>query len=322
MSRPSNELIIKDENAHQIAQALYNAVTGKTESISKRYFDNYEVNNSSIVQLYRKLTQTYVQWQVIEKNENITVFHVDDNKQVFSSIERFQLYDKSTTSPVQNINLTFNILLALPNIEKPQPYKITVDITSKVALRHHAKLKGRSQNLILKLFRGDIISVKVEYVDYTVARTMLSTIDSWISEIELNKKNKFIDLLQRKSHWFSPLSSAIMFLISAYVCYYLVDIINLEYEQNIILLKYLISTIGITGLFFFIGGILGRFLEISIDRIDDISYISLNKGDNKILSEAQKKQNRSYLKAMVWFILLTLQAVFSSTIANWIMSKI
>ncbi|GAB3240403.1 MULTISPECIES: hypothetical protein [Psychrobacter] len=66
MTQDTTQLIIKDDNAYKLAQALYNTVTGKTESLSRSYSDNYEVNNESIVQLYNKMVQTYAQWEVID----------------------------------------------------------------------------------------------------------------------------------------------------------------------------------------------------------------------------------------------------------------
>ena len=54
MTQDTTQLIIKDDNAYKLAQALYNTVTGKTESLSRSYSDNYEVNNESIVQLYNR----------------------------------------------------------------------------------------------------------------------------------------------------------------------------------------------------------------------------------------------------------------------------
>ena len=66
MTQDKTQLIIKDDNAYKLAQALYNTVTGKTESLSRSYSDNYEVNNESIVQLYNKMVQTYAQWEVID----------------------------------------------------------------------------------------------------------------------------------------------------------------------------------------------------------------------------------------------------------------
>lgn len=172
MTQDTTQLIIKDDNAYKLAQALYNTVTGKTESLSRSYSDNYEVHNESIVQLYNKMVQTYAQWEVISRNENITIFHIDNSKQVFSSIDRFQGYDKSSTSPVENIVITFNVLLGLSNVEKPQPYKISINITSKIAAKHKAK-SNNSTRLLYRLFKGQIITIQIEHIDSIVAKNML-----------------------------------------------------------------------------------------------------------------------------------------------------
>ncbi len=85
--------LIQGGEAYKIAQALYHVVTGKTETVSKQFTDNYRVTLDDLKQLQAKLEQMCTQWTIIERNENITIFHIDDNKEVFSSINRLQLYD-------------------------------------------------------------------------------------------------------------------------------------------------------------------------------------------------------------------------------------
>lgn len=90
-----NGFLVQGSEAYKIAQAIYHTVTGKTESISKQYSENYKINLDDIRQLNAKCIQMCAQWNVIGHNENITVYHIDNNKEIFTSVDRLQLYDQS-----------------------------------------------------------------------------------------------------------------------------------------------------------------------------------------------------------------------------------
>ena len=109
-------VLVQGDDTYKIAQALYHSVTGKTETVSKQFSENYRITFDDIRQLHAKFQQMCAQWKVLGQNENITVFHVDDNKEVFSSIDRIELYDLSQTSPIESITFEFTFLAALPMI--------------------------------------------------------------------------------------------------------------------------------------------------------------------------------------------------------------
>lgn len=306
--------LIQGGEAYKLAQALYHVVTGKTETLSKQFSDNYRVTLDDLKQLHAKLDQMCTQWTVIESNENITIFHIDDNKEVFSSIDRLQLYDSSKSEPVESISFEFNVLVSLPVVKKPQPYKITIRITSKIAAMHKSEKEGVARALY-RLFRSGVISIEIEYVDYVVARNMLSTLDSWVKEIEVAKKQKALELLQKHSHWAPKIASLVLFLVAVYAAVISADLVSFPAADNAFLAKYLLSSFGFIVGFFFLGVILGGFVEGSVDRVEEVSYINLNKGDQKLLAEFQKRNTRSVWKAVISFFFITVHAVACSYIA-------
>ena len=89
----------------QAIQDIYNEITGKTEKLSKSYRNDHKTSFEVIEQLNIKIYQLYEQYNIIEKNCNVTLYHIDDCKEVYSSFERFKLYDRSSTSPIENIRL-------------------------------------------------------------------------------------------------------------------------------------------------------------------------------------------------------------------------
>ena len=163
-----------------------------------------------------------------------------------------------------------------------------------------------------------IINLDIEYVDYVVARNMISTLDSWVREIEVTKRSKLLKFLQRYSHWIPQISGVLLFLFSTLSGIYSADVIlNNESTLNL-QSKFLISTFSFITVFYFIGNWFGRMAEYSIDRIEDISYIEINKGDKKLLEEFKKRNNRSIAKTFASFVLITVHAISCSYIGTLI----
>lgn len=65
-----------------------------------------------------------------------------------------------------------------------------------------------------------------------------------------------------------------------------------------------------------------RFLEYSIDRVEEVSYIKINKGDKRLLEQFNKRNNCSAWKAVGSFALITAHAIACSYIGTVIFSRL
>ena len=171
----------------QMVQDVYNEITGKTENISKSYRLHHKTSLVDLEQLNIKIHQLYEQYNIIEDNCNVTLYHVDDCKEVFSSFERFKLGDKSSLSSVGNIRLQYNFLILLPKTNRPQPYKIEVDIHSRAAIKQKASKEHGMARRIMHIVASRTAILEIEYIDYTVARNFRTAIDSWFNGLEQSK---------------------------------------------------------------------------------------------------------------------------------------
>lgn len=306
--------MVKGSQAFKIAQALYNTVTGKTEKLSKRFSENYKIEINDIIQLHAKVEQMCAQWNVIESNENITIHHINDNKEVFSSLERFKVYDQSQTSPVESIVYEFNLLIQLSNTPKPQPYQITVRFDSKIAIQEKmlTDLPGR---VFIRLFRGGAINLDIDYVDYVVARNIVSTIDSWVSTIETAPNNKALKILQNHSHNFGNISGFILMIIALITSVSFVNKLSFSIGNNQQLAEFLLVSFGFIITSYFIGKALGTFIANGLNRVFELSYIKINVGDEKAIESAIKKNKKSFTKVTMSFLLVTAHAIGSSYFA-------
>ena len=265
---------------HKIAQAIYHAVTGKTEKLTREFSENYCIKFTDIEQLQAKLLQTCAQWNVLAHNENITIQHLDDNSQSFSSIEKLKFYDASQTSPVEGITFEFNLLISLPQVEKPQPYKIIVRIISLFAMAK--KMRGGAR--FFRYFRNCTIFVEIEYVDYVVARNILSTLDSWVNEIHISSKNKVLKIAQRFSHWIPRISSAALMLLATITSFYIADnVFKSPLDNSSLLAKFLLVTFAFIAGSSYFGSWVGSIAEWGIDCLQEFSYIEINIGDKRLI---------------------------------------
>jgi len=312
-----SELQISSPEGHKIAQALYHAVTGKTERMTRRFNDCYNVKFSDLEQLNAKFFQMCTQWHVLEQNSNITLYHLDENKEVFSSLERMRKYDQSQTSPVESVSFIFNVLIACPNGTKPQPYRITVRVLSTITLLNRMQ-NNMPPSSIIRFFTEGPIVVDVEYVDYVVARNMVSTFQSWVDEIQISEKNRYVEKLQKYSHWFARVSGALMVILASYASFQMTEKYLSTDSGDLLLAKFLIFSLAFVASASILGNWLGRLLESAIDSIRPLSYIRLNVGDERLITKFTSRNTRSWLLASVTFLLVSLNAIFNSVIASYV----
>src|SRR5688500_1816062 len=100
----------------KVVQSIYNDITGKSEKLTKRYEDSFQVRMADLEQLHHKISQACEQYDVKALNVAITVAHIDDTAETFSSFERFQLYNQSNTHAVRNVVVAYNLLILLPKL--------------------------------------------------------------------------------------------------------------------------------------------------------------------------------------------------------------
>lgn len=317
---PSSRTVVESSDSHKIAQAVYHAVTSKTEKLTKTFSDNYCVKFADLEQLHAKCSQMCSQWTVMGSSENITVHHVDDNNQNFSSIERLKEYDQSQTCAVEGITFEFKLLLALSSTPKAQPYNITARIMSPLAMMSRIN-RDLPPPRFLRFFRGGAIVVEVEYVDYVVARNIMSTLESWVNEIQISSRSEVLRFAQRFSHWIPRISGAMLLLISAITAIQLTDQSLESNSGDAILAKFLIGTFAFIAASMYMGTWLGRFTEGAIDRLQELSYIDFNRGDARLLDSYKKRNIISIIGAMVSFALISAQAIACGIVGTYIYEK-
>ena len=208
-------------------------------------------------------------------------------------------------------------MITLPKSKRLQNYKVSVKISSKLSmLSEISSVHGIPRNIIsIVSSRNSVVSVK--YVDYTIERNFIDTIDSWFSVLSVAKVSKYELLLQKFSYFIPPVSRYLMMLFSGFLIFYYSANIISEISKNLNLLY--LSLIGSFGFILLTGAFaryFGRVSEINIDNISDLSCLLFNKGDSKLLNEYKYKNKMAKLKVVFSVITNVGLGILSSIIAS------
>lgn len=236
--------------------------------------------------LNTKICQLYDQYNIVGKNCTITVYHINDNKQQFSSFERFKLFDMSSLSPCENIQIEYSFLVVLPNLPKAQNYKITLSLSSRTALRkREISEHGPARGILRYMGMFTTGEIEIQYVDYVVARTFLVAIDEWYNALDKSPKPKLIAFLKDNSEHL-PFLFAIV-TSTALAISILKNQTDFIGETPTLSSLFSGFTLGIFACFACVAISLkmGRLCEYTVDSYSPISYLKLNRGDDQAIDE-------------------------------------
>lgn len=185
-------------------QDIYHQVTGRTEQIRKRHFDNLLLEYSDLEQLHHKIMQLCDVHRVIARNETISVFHDKERKEQFTSFDRFAAYNANATSPCVSIVLKYNFSLIPAGLQKPQEYVVAVRLISRIALLEQMDdeappfLRGGGY---FGYVHESTAEVTIDYVDYVIARGFVEATDEWAKGCKSVPQSKFLNFGRRHSYW-------------------------------------------------------------------------------------------------------------------------
>lgn len=300
ISGEDETVVLSDGNpvSMQVLQNIYNEITGKKESLEKTFTHDHRVTIEDLKQLHHKIIQSQEPFHIIEHNESITVFHINDNKEVFSSFDRFCLYDSSITSPVENVRFEYNFLIKMPIVEKIQSYSIKIDVISREGMKERFKNEESLQNRVFPLVATRTSHIKIEYIDYRTAKIFQSVFEEWIKSLDTTKRNNFFGFIQKNSDY---IPFVFRIITAFFIAFFTIYNIEVWFDKSDETLSSLIIGISAFTLIYGISSIawrIGRSVEMALDQIQPISYVIINRGDEKVVHNANKKKNISVTKIL------------------------
>lgn len=300
MENNNSELIVSQDGevsslpvSMQVYQAIYNEITGKTETITDSYNNYLILELADLFQLEHLLNQFLEQYQLSAFNVAITIFHSKATKERFSSFERLKIYNVTNNSPIERISIELNILITPPKLSKPQNYKISINIVSGATVIAKTKPDlpvGVPGMVLMRAVQRHAVKVEIEYIDYIIARSFSEILRSWVTSIKEQKPNNKLKSLQKKSHFFRLTSELLFFIMSIIITVTYAKLFLANATQNYVpLVQYLLISGCAIILSKQFGSVLGRSIEHKVDSINtnEMSFIHINAGDKKQYVEFQ-----------------------------------
>lgn len=141
----------------QQVQQIFHEITGKTDTLSKRYQVNFKIDADDLVQLHERLRQAVEQYNVKAHNCSVTVHFIDDNRQQFQSFESFRLMSASSTACVESVHIKYDLLIIPTLTQALQTFELQIQLTSRVAAERRIEdsLDAYHPLSYIKLTRGD-----------------------------------------------------------------------------------------------------------------------------------------------------------------------
>jgi hypothetical protein len=294
-------------------QAIYNQVTGRTEQLRKRFSEHLLIEVSEIEQLNHKILQLRNVHQTVAQNTIVSIFHEQDRKEQFTSFERFLAYNAGAASPTVNVVIKYNFSIIPAGINRPQEYVITVRLTSRVAIIRELEDENRHfGSYFLHLAGASPAEVTIDYVDYVIARGFLEAFEEWVKGCNASPNILWLETLQRRSHF---IPKAMQILTAGLITWFAWAATPSFFSDNFVnetWTRFFVIYTGCAYILVSLAGSVGRLLERSIDNYPILSYLKLNKGDEKAIREFGLNRKKTLVK----FLLSTLGMIVIGVISS------
>ena len=323
MQHDEKGLVLAEADSFKAAQALYWAVTGKTEKLTRTFGNDHEITREALRQLHAKCDQVCTQWTVLLKSSDITLRHIDGSTDTFSSFDRFTVYDASRTAAVDVITYTFNTLLRLPSIEKPQNYKLTVRIVSAVALEKRLSNDAETHMIYPGMYGPGGITVEIEYVDYAIARNLMSMAESWVKEVEQQTTNwpALRAFFRKWGHWFPFCAQTAVGIAGAFALAAATRLALPDTALPTDAARWLILAVALIGVYTTTAWWVAEVVARLFHRLRPVTAIELNKGDTRLNKEHRKHSLANWAGITLGILFVLAQGVLANFLttflANW-----
>jgi len=294
-------------------QSIYSEITQKDEHLTKHYCKAFNINKSHISHLKQLLDDILRQYHVISQNTNITVYQEDNVKKNYSSIENF-LTIETTAKATEQIVIEYDLLIMVPNIEKKQSYKIIIRILSDISVFN--KTIGNLPIELLDLIEKNNIEIKIDYIDYTIAKSIANAFEEWVNDIS-SKNNKFLSFLENNKTVFAFFVKAFLVFFSFMLIYsFIPKYISIENTNMQLFTKFIVVSFGLIYLSIKFASILSMFIRVLLSFLQDFSSIELTNEDKKNIKEYESKKIIKVITFISTIILTIIYGIISSLIAS------
>ncbi|MBD3667598.1 MAG: hypothetical protein HUJ16_06530 [Kangiella sp.] len=318
-------LILGDESSQQAisfkqAQAFYSEITGKSEKISERFTKSFILTIDNVVQLHHRIIQSTVQYNVASANASFSVDYQNDSSERFSSIERLQTHAGNKGVPVEEVDITYNFLIILPGTNKPQEYRINIQLISRIVKLEGIREQMGDMPFSLPLWQFDdkfTCRASIDFIDITVANSFMSVIKCWnsgLNEVDTNPVIKFIRPISK----FFP--AFCKYGLLGFGSYYTLSQVQLYFSEpkpettaTFILIALLFNF-----LLWKIGIFTGHRTQNHFNQLYEVSYIEFSGADKTFAKQCKITKRNNTFFSIGYVVSTLLIGVLASGVAGYI----
>jgi len=299
-------------------QDIYHQITGNTEEIRKRYKEAICLDYSDVEQLHHKIEQLCDIHNIVAANCTATIFYEKDRKEQFTSFEKLRSFNANSPSPVDSLVLQYKFSIVPAKLKKPQEYTITIRISSRVTQIKQILEEAPTFMAppLVAMVSSETTEIRIQYVDYVIARGFIEAFDEWIAGCTKTPENKAVKWLQKRSHIIPPIGKLVIALLYSFFIYQAIDRQLGNDNSMVAFSKFFI----ISGIAFYVAthvsNLALRAMEMAIDGYSSESWLKLNKGDEQTIREYKKNSSHNTLKLIVSSIFAVFLGIISSQIST------
>lgn len=297
--RSAGNIVQQADSAFDLFFKIQEKVNARSEELSKSYKENLLVKFSDIKELHHKTIQSINSLKPANNTVGlrIAISHHEGESEKFNTFEDFERHNITGPNPTSDVVMTYDFTLYDPSSKSFENYKLINQIRSRVA--QLKQLEKEAPPFVSRALLSSLVTttakITVQYEDYVKARHFTAMFDEWVRGCDESKSIRFFNSLKPYSHLITRFGQLFIFALLAYFTSGAIDlnVIGADLTAKFIVIY--------ASVFVIIGGLSETFLrkiELSIDGYLPLSYIEINKGDTKLISDYDGR-NRS---AIGWSI--------------------
>jgi hypothetical protein len=172
-------------------QAIYHAVTGKTENYSKTFRGNVLIRAVDIDRLYDTFCQQIEHYELLAKQTVTVVVKSSKNRTTtYSSWERFKALKVNVADVTSEVSIKLEFVAILPNTNVPQRCVINVSLDSALPVIESNNEEESEESFSTSDFfiylsqRWPSVNISIDFVDFLIARSIISHTEEWFANLE------------------------------------------------------------------------------------------------------------------------------------------
>jgi hypothetical protein len=270
-----------------VMQALYHEITGRTEVLEKSFYEDFLFHHEEIIQCVYRLLQATEQYNITAADAQFAIKFSSGEKQSFSSLEKFKQIDHARAQFTANCVLTVSFLLTTPGTRTYQNYRISVELSS---VAENSSFDPKSRGVLEGGHRAT--TIKIEYVDFIVAQTLIAIFEVWLGTLDRAKITKEPKLLREIDpdfvSWLGFCSTSLIgFGVFA-------NVFESYPKTNLAFLGFVYASISVAILVAVILDRVSSSIRNKMSRRGRFSFLLITKGDTQIYERVTKQDSKYF----------------------------